>query len=923
MKKLRKAVSLVAVLAIMATMFAAPLGVNAADETDVTLYSSPNLTPIPQTGAPAIFQKETTGAELNGTYKVANYSYATGNALYGGVGDMTIGFLGAAAKDKKVYLNASALTSNAQNYSLTDNDRIVWEANVNIESGVANVLLMKAAGLNITTEATNLPANGKWFNIKVYYQPKATYYYTEDGTAKTLSTNVIRDYNNTTDTSAVWKTILGDSYDSSKTYALTKVVYGACDYYIDGVKVMSNSGIANNQIAYVGTTSPTRLTFNISSDAKIYYSNAKVSIIKNCTVGAQTMSPFANANKDGNYVSDTNNVYIKEGTKLSDITLNDGYEMAAYSNMTAGGTYPTVAADSVLADGNTIMVRDKNTYQMRGYTVKTSTYDTLYSYDGTVDLNGGGNLVYEKTTDGTYKITEANNTWRAFVNETASAKETQLKTFDGYVKVSFKIMPTKADSSTNFYIGTYQSADISGTVSFDMLNGNEWNQIDLILNTTGKSTGSPSALYINNTLTTAATSTAYLNSNANSHRVRFILKNVTADAPVYMDDITVTKEYLHPNGFAYADDFKYSDNDFTLMTSFTPASMASTRFNLDWKQTGIGGKASTDRSLKVVKTINTTDSAKEENAYLQFNYKKGTEKYLVIKYNVLMPSGQNLKYSFIAENGHASLSPTMTLTEDVWHEITDIIEFVNDTTATYTTYVDGIVYGSGKTSEAFAKGNDTRNLRFDIRGTANNAFVAYFDDFVIYRSNTAPTVAPQELTNTFDGDIKVADGNTMYIPAGATVAQAKAIIKDKYAAAAVKAINGYKVSGNTVLADDATLTDGDIIVYETTDNGVSNAGLKTYSYVTVKSLPSSGIIAEKSSVKATQAATAHAFTTESGCTFVAAEYDKDGNMVQVDYNTNSTISLTTKTAGNTVKLFLIDGFGNLKPLAENVEIAVK
>lgn len=50
---------------------------------------------------------------------------------------------------------------------------------------------------------------------------------------------------------------------------------------------------------------------------------------------------------------------------------------------------------------------------------------------------------------------------------------------------------------------------------------------------------------------------------------------------------------------------------------------------------------------------------------------------------------------------------------------------------------------------------------------------------------------------------------------------------------------------------------------------------------------------------------------------------KDGNMVQVDYNTNSTISLTTKTAGNTVKLFLIDGFGNLKPLAENVEIAVK
>ncbi len=770
MKKLRKAVSLVAVVAIMATMFAAPLGANAADETDVTLYTSPNLTPNPQTGAPEIFQKETTGAELNGTYKVANYSYATSNALYGGVGDMTIGFLGAATADKKVYLNASALTSNAQKYSLTDNDRIVWEANVNIESGVANVLLMKSAGLNITTEATNLPANGKWFNIKVYYQPKATYYYTEDGTAKTLSTNVIRDYNNASDTAAVWKTILGDSYDSSKTYALTRVVYGACDYYIDGVKVMSNSGIANDQIGYVGTTSPTRLTFNISSDAKIYYSNAKVSIIKNCTVGAQTMSPFANENKDGNYVSDANNIYIKEGTKLSDITLNEGYEMAAYTDMTAGGTYPNVAADSALADGNTVMVRDKNTYQMRGYTVKTSTYDTLYNYDGTIDLNGGGNLAYEITTDGTYKINESTSTWRALVNETASAKETQLKTFDGYVKISFKIMPTKADSNTNFYVGTYQSADISGTVSFDMLNENEWNQIDLILNTTGKSTGSSSTLYINNTLTTAATSTVYLDSNADSHRLRFVLRNVTADAPVYMDDITVTKEYLHPNGFAYADDFKYSDNDFVLMTSFSPASMGLIRFDVNWKLAGIGGKSSSDRSLQVVKKINTDANAKEKNAYLQFNYKKGPEKYLIIKYNVLMPSGQDLNYNFIAENGHENLSQTMYLSEDVWHEVTDIIEFVDDTTAKYTTYVDGTYYGRGNTSEDFAKGDATRNLRFDICGIANKTFVAYFDDFVIYRSNTAPTVTPQQLPNSFDGDIKVADGNTMYIPSNATVA---------------------------------------------------------------------------------------------------------------------------------------------------------
>ncbi len=126
-----------------------------------------------------------------------------------------------------------------------------------------------------------------------------------------------------------------------------------------------------------------------------------------------------------------------------------------------------------------------------------------------------------------------------------------------------------------------------------------------------------------------------------------------------------------------------------------------------------------------------------------------------------------------------------------------------------------------------------------------------------------------------------------------------------------------------MLADTDTLTADDIIVYETTDNGVSNAGLKTISYVTVKTLPTNGIIAENSAVKATETATAHAFTTESKYTFVAAEYDANGNIINIDYNNTNKISIKTKTAGNTVKLFLIDNFGNLQPLAENVEIAVK
>ncbi len=1010
MKKLRKAVSLVAVMAIMATMFAAPLGVNAADETNKIIYSSPNLSPNAAVNPPEGFNIATaTGDSSNGTTLIKGTYYKIGKDLIGGAGDMTVAYASqAAGVDSKVTINSGAIATNAKNLqsNIDSASRILYETNVNVNSNISSVaLMMPAGGLQITKNIDLTNYQGKWVNLKIYYQPLMTYAYTVDGIQKSFSTSIMREEGYSSYTADFWKTLLSgsaanDTYDSTKTYVLKSAVYGNCEAYINGNLVLNSNYPMPIRQSYSTSTIPTRFVFWAADNAKaktVYYSNIKHSIITNYSSDVQSMSPFTNESKDGKYVSDKNNIYIKEGTKLSDITLNDGYEMAAYTDMTAGGTYPTVPADGVLAENNAIVVRDSN-YQMRTYSVKPNTAITMYQFDGSTDLGLTKNVIKSnfnslsgKTSDDkSYQLPLGD-----FDINGVSTGQTDLAKLNGYVKMSMNVLTAENSENAKFTLKTVWGNSISDPVDASRLNGGQWNHLDFIIslkgNTTDDKTNATVKTYINGKQIGQKNGAAspygtYLQNLCGDYYkgttcevIRMATSNFSGDKPLYIDDIKITMHKLAvypetmPTAITAADgdqvatvtakgarvytdrtystqltdgtlkagniivteqnglyayytvQSKYTENDYTLMTITSPLNMGNVKVSLNWSQSGIGGKSIDDYSLKM------TSDGTAQDGYLTFEYKRATENYLVFKFNLLIPSTEkNLGRIFIGENSHNAISADIRandISRDEWHEVTNIKEYPDySSKAKYTTYLDGSKLRDGETvTNDLSKGNN-RQLRIISWGNDKDnpkATEVYIDDFVIYRSNTAPTVAPQELTNTFDGDIKVADGNTMYIPAGATVAQAKAIIKGKYAAAPVKAINGYKVSGNTVLADDATLTDGDIIVYETTDNGVSNAGLKTYSYVTVKSLPSSGIIAEKSSVKATDTATAHAFTTESGYTFVAAEYDKDGNMVQVDYNTNSTISLTTKTAGNTVKLFLIDGFGNLRPLAENAEIAVK
>lgn len=1008
MKKLRKAVSLVAVMAIMATMFAAPLGVNAADENIAYTYSG-KISPGSSNGAPSTFSKftgESVTAE-NGTLKTPKEYYYTGKNLYGGAGDMTVGYVSNGSDGGKSVITFNDLYSDFVK-DADSNTRIVYEININPIKQINNItLLMRDAGVSITKSLVTNFDYGKWTNIKIYYNPTVKYKYTKTtGTTseiKEVTTNSLTNFliaNNTSSATNInnyWKGLLGSEYDENSSYAFNSATYGDCDVYVDGIYKGNISGLTNSSNPrHVSATIPGRISFNAASTA-LFYSNASVKVIKNCTPSASAMSPFTNESKDGKYVSDTNNIYIKEGTKLSDITLNDGYEMAAYTDMTAGGTYPTVPADGVLAENNAIVVRDSN-YQMRTYSVKPNTAITMYQFDGSTDLGLTKNVIKPnfnslsgKTSDDkSYQLPLGD-----FDINGVSTGQTDLAKLNGYVKMSMNVLTAENSENAKFTLKTVWGNSISDPVDASRLNGGQWNHLDFIIslkgNTTDDRTNASVKTYINGKQIGQQNGAAspygtYLQTLCGDNYkgttcevIRMATSNFSGDKPLYIDDIKITMHKLAvypetmPTAITAADgdqvatvtakgarvytdrtystqltdgtikagniivteqnglyayytvQSKYTENDYTLMTITSPLNMGNVKVSLNWSQSGIGGKSIDDYSLKM------TSDGTAQDGYLTFEYKRATENYLVFKFNLLIPSTEkNLGRIFIGENSHNAISADIRandISRDEWHEVTNIIEYPDySSKAKYTTYLDGSKLRDGETvTNDLTKGNN-RQLRIISWGNDKDnpkATEVYFDDFVIYRSNTAPTVAPQELTNTFDGDIKVADGNTMYIPAGATVAQAKAIIKGKYTAAAVKAINGYKISGNTVLADDATLTDGDIIVYETTDNGVSNAGLKTYSYVTVKSLPSSGIIAEKSSVKATDTATAHAITTESGYTFVAAEYDKDGNMVQVDYNTNSTISLTTKTAGNTVKLFLIDGFGNLKPLAENVEIAVK
>lgn len=753
MKKLKTAVSFVAILAMLATMFTAPLGVSAANESIIYSYTG-MVTSGSSSDAPTTFKKcaDTSVKLENGTLVTPNYYFSTGKNLYGGAGDMTVGYTANGTDNSKSVLTFIDLNSNFIE-NADSNTRIVYEININPTKTINNMtLMMRDAGVSITSSLVTSFSYGKWQNIKIYYNPTVTYEYTKTSETtseqKSVTTNLLTNFlivNNKDESKAeelnnYWKSLLGNEYEDGCTYAFRSVTYGDCDVYVDGVHKGHINGLKkSNNLEYISATIPGRISFNTSSPTSLYYSNASVKAIENCTPAAPTMSPFA---ENGKYTFDTNNIYIKSGTKLSDIELNEGYDMAAYTDTTAGGSYPTVANDGVLAAGNTIMVREITTYQMRGYTV-------------------------------------------------------------------------------------------------------------------------------------------------------------------------------------CAQPARYSENDFALMTSESPSNMGSVKSTLTW-ETGIGGKDAADRSLKITKKSGTNV---DNDAYITFNYTRNNENYLIFKFNILASSSEtNLTKFRIGENSHSNLGTDIDMaTDNKWHEITNIIHFVSDTdNAEYTTYLDGKLIGNGKSKTADISKKGLRQLRIIVFGAEKDkTFSAYLDDLVIYRSNTAPTVTPQELTNTFDGDIKITNGNTMYIPTNTTVAAAKEIVKKKYATADIKAINGYKISANNALADTATLSDEDVIVYETTDDGINGANLKTYSYVTVKAIPENAIIAESTSATANEVITAQAFTNENTYIIVAAEYDKDGNMINIDYNSTGTISITPNTAGNTVRVYLVDNLSNIKPLADNIELSVR
>lgn len=227
---------------------------------------------------------------------------------------MTVAYASqAAGVDSKVTINSGAIATNAKNLqsNIDSASRILYEANVNVNSNISSVaLMMPAGGLQITKNIDLTNYQGKWVNLKIYYQPLMTYAYTVDGIQKSFSTSIMREEGYSSYTADFWKTLLSDSaandtYDSTKTYVLKSAVYGNCEAYINGNLVLNSNYPMPSRQSYSTSTIPTRFVFWAADNAKaktVYYSNIKHSIISNYSSDVQSMSPFTNESKDGNMV---------------------------------------------------------------------------------------------------------------------------------------------------------------------------------------------------------------------------------------------------------------------------------------------------------------------------------------------------------------------------------------------------------------------------------------------------------------------------------------------------------------------------------------------------------------------------------------------------------------------------------------------
>ena len=571
----------------------------------------------------------------------------------------------------------------------------------------------------------------------------------------------------------------------------------------------------------------------------------------------------------------------------------------------------------------------------------------------------------------------------------------QIMAFNGYMHLSFNSFMENTDDKVWLRLssdtGASVAANTSSYTASKIFNPNQWNKVDIIINLEGGKTaadaGKPNGVaktYVNGKY--IGENTTVFGGYATSTRVctalriginsldtadRLLIDDckvvythgepvidempeaITANIGDAVDSVTaqgarvyedaackklITRGTLahgnvivkEENGMYAYTNLKSDDIKHYMISSDTFEARA--RYDGNWNNAGIGGKASDDYSLKLTKRAvgddaSDADKANYVNFYPQFIYnrKADAKDYTVIGFNFYVPSESLFRDVGMYSQGHANLGTTISskyIARDKWNSIITVIDYTGKD-AVSTMYLNGNVIGEvnkklgTKTStsgevQQFG-GSAFNQIRLSVvTNKYNDASSFYMDDIIVFETDEKFVPGVLTMEDTFKSEYDVVLGDKLYVAEGEELTVAE--IKADFA-------NAVVTRAGAVLEDSAVVAKNDVVFLGEVANYVQGlAGYKSVVYAG-NTFGTNGIRMYKEDGATTvKPGDKVNVRVANGGVLVVASYDENDVMTAVDTDLTASASYKeiTMPSANTVSFIGVDNLDNLKPVGENL-----
>lgn len=455
---MRRIVSIIATIAMLATMLTVPAFAATADVNSVILG------PLNMSGTLTDYE-----GGMATSVSARKYTKAAGSA------------------DNKINVSYSEKELNAF-AEFDSNDRIhasMWYL-APTQNPLTVAFMMADYGLDISDRygLSSIPVN-KWTKIDLFLQPQWTYVYNDGTSDNTVVLNRIIDIKGTKDAvgAGFWEALLGSDYDSSKTYTLGSVSVGEFDVYVNGTLAMSKKSRKLGSEGYYSSVATSRLAFYTDGavDTEFYIHNGTIDVVNDFDVSTFDFG-MASLVDGADYIAVDSNLILRGDVTAADI-LADGYSVNAYTY--DAGTYTSIPSDTALSIGDTVVVQNQNSdnLEIMYYTV---TDGILHKYsNGNLTVanssTAAGTGIGGKSSDDTSGAAEAGKD--SFYEATGADGSTPafIYTFEGYKVITLNMYISDNTQGGTFRLTGQYGSIYSSDISVAKLVPNQWNKVDFVL----------------------------------------------------------------------------------------------------------------------------------------------------------------------------------------------------------------------------------------------------------------------------------------------------------------------------------------------------------------------------------------------------------------------------------------------------------